>query len=280
MDLIISDIHADFISFNKILDLVFDKEFEQKYGKISRILNLGDVLNLGTHPKEVLNKLSSLEKNFEILSVMGNHDEAFFNNMILRKTSAESLRAHKELSENDLSFFKKNLNGKIGQDQIIDSSRNISLFHGGPLNPNKIIPKNNINNTLYYQKTWQRISPIDANFFHNSGYNYTPLTAFNEMKNFLKNFILFCGHQHKEAIYEEYNDNVRDLLKLIPSTNEKISNNFLQKRKIIIEKKKNYLIRIGLSGPEGSHNSENIFPHFGIFKKDVNEVLLFNFSKI
>ena len=77
MDLIISDIHADFTSFNKILDLVFDKEFEQKYGKISRILNLGDVLNLGTHPKEVLNKLSSLEKNFEILSVMGNHDEAF-----------------------------------------------------------------------------------------------------------------------------------------------------------------------------------------------------------
>ena len=280
MDLIISDIHADFTSLNRILNLVFNKEFEQKYGKISRILNLGDLLNLGTRPKEVLNQFSSLEKNYEILSVMGNHDQAFFNNMILRKISEESLRAHQMLTESDLSFFKKNSNGTIGQDQIIDSSTNISLFHGGPLNPNKIIPKNDTENALYYQKTWQRISTIDEDFFHNSGYNYTPLTAFNEMKNFLKNFILFCGHQHKEAIYEESGGNVKNLLKKISSTNEKISNTILQKRKITIEKDKNYLIRIGLSGPEGSHNSENILPHFGIFNKANNEVLLFNFSKI
>ncbi len=280
MDLIISDIHADFTSLNRILNLVFDKQFEQKYGKISRILNLGDILNLGTKPKEVLKKLSYLEKNYEILSVMGNHDQAFFDNMILRKTSEESLRAHKMLSANDLNFFKKNSNGTIGQDQIIDSSTNISLFHGGPLNPNKIIPNNDTNNALYYQKTWQRISTIDEDFFHSSGFNYMPLTAFNEMKNFLKNFILFCGHQHKEAIYEESNGNVENLLKKIPSTNEKISNTILQSRKISIKKDKNYLIRIGLSGPEGSHNSVNISPHFGIFNKMNNEVFLFNFSKI
>ena len=277
MDLIVSDIHADFNSFNRILNIVFDKEFKKKYGEISRILNLGDILNLGTQPKDVLNKFSSLKKNYDVLSVMGNHDDAFFKNIILRKTTIESIQAHNALSENDLNFFEQNSNGTIGKEQIINKHDNISLFHGGPIEPKKIIPEKT-SDILYYQKTWQRISPINLNFYHESGYNYTPLTAFTEMKNFLKNFILFCGHQHKEAIYQEFHGIITDLLPTTSTTTEKISYNTLQKRKIIIESEKNYLIRIGLSGPEGSHNSQNSAPHFGIFQKDINEVLLFNFS--
>ena len=93
MDLIISDIHADILAFNSILDLVSSKEFEKKYGQISRIINLGDVLERGTNPKKVLQKFMDLSKNYPIISVMGNHDEAFLYNRKVTGNSWESIAA-------------------------------------------------------------------------------------------------------------------------------------------------------------------------------------------
>ncbi|MEE9241772.1 MAG: metallophosphoesterase family protein, partial [Nitrosopumilaceae archaeon] len=60
MDLVFSDIHADIDALELIVDLVTSTEFKKEYGEISRILNLGDVLERGTHPKQVLEKLSIL----------------------------------------------------------------------------------------------------------------------------------------------------------------------------------------------------------------------------
>ena len=57
MDLVISDIHADISALNTIMDLVTSVDFKKKYSEISRILNLGDVLERGTRPKEVLEKM-------------------------------------------------------------------------------------------------------------------------------------------------------------------------------------------------------------------------------
>jgi len=58
MDLVISDIHADISALNTIMDLVNSVDFKNNYGEISRILNLGDVLERGTSPKEVLEKFN------------------------------------------------------------------------------------------------------------------------------------------------------------------------------------------------------------------------------
>ncbi len=77
MDLVISDIHADISALNTIMDLVTTVNFKKKYGEISRILNLGDVLERGTRPKEVLEKMEELSKDYPVISVIGNHDEAF-----------------------------------------------------------------------------------------------------------------------------------------------------------------------------------------------------------
>ena len=66
MDLVFSDIHADIDALELIIDLVTSNEFKKEYGEISRILNLGDVLERGTHPKEVLEKLSILEPKLSI----------------------------------------------------------------------------------------------------------------------------------------------------------------------------------------------------------------------
>ena len=102
MDLVFSDIHADFGALGKILKITTSQEFKRKYGKFTRIINLGDVLERGTHPKEVLSSFCSLEKNYTVISVMGNHDEAFLYNRPVSGSSFESLNAHKVLTAEDL----------------------------------------------------------------------------------------------------------------------------------------------------------------------------------
>lgn len=62
MDLIFSDIHADIDSLKTILFIVNSKEFKKKYGEFSRIINLGDVLERGTNPKQVLEDLQNSQK--------------------------------------------------------------------------------------------------------------------------------------------------------------------------------------------------------------------------
>lgn len=64
MDLVISDIHADILALNTIIELTTSNDFKLKYGKISRIINLGDVLERGTHPKQVLQKLTELSAHY------------------------------------------------------------------------------------------------------------------------------------------------------------------------------------------------------------------------
>ena len=83
LDLVFSDIHADIHALDTILDIASSLEFTKKYGTFSRIINLGDVLERGTHPKEVLSRLKSFETNYPLFSVMGNHDEAFLYNRLV-----------------------------------------------------------------------------------------------------------------------------------------------------------------------------------------------------
>ena len=115
MDLIISDIHADISALDAIIDLTASIDFKNKYGKISRIINLGDVLERGTHPKQVLEKMIDLSKNYPLISVMGNHDEAFLYGRPISEISLQSISAHDSLTEKELAFFKKNLDDTFGQ---------------------------------------------------------------------------------------------------------------------------------------------------------------------
>jgi predicted MPP superfamily phosphohydrolase len=94
MDLVISDIHADISSLNTIMKLVTSIDFKKKYGEISRIINLGDVLERGTHPKQVLEKMMTFSKNYQVISVIGNHDEAFLYGREVSGSSLESVYAH------------------------------------------------------------------------------------------------------------------------------------------------------------------------------------------
>lgn len=277
MDLIFSDIHADFVALDKILKMANSQEFKRKYGQPDRVINLGDVLERGTRPKEVLSALLSLENNYDVVSVMGNHDEAFLYNRPVSGSSVASLQAHANLTPEDLSFFTKNEDGTFGQQKFIDKKNNLFYVHGGPLEPKKIVPKDvsPIEEWLY-QNSWQRISEEEFEYFSYYGYHYLPSSAFTESKNYFKNSVILCGHQHIERIIEQdANNNIKEILSSLNVTTEKISDFSVEKKEIEILESSNYLIRLGMAGPEGYYGLGSPYAHFGIVQHDQKKVILF-----
>ena len=274
MDLVFTDIHADIDALETILQVATSNDFTKRYGKFSRILNLGDVLERGTHPKQVLHRLESLEKNYPVHSVIGNHDEAFLYKRMVSGSSIESLTAHENLTTNDLSFFPQNKDGTFGEQQFIDKKNGLVCVHGGPLDPQKITPKNARAESWLYQRSWQRLSEEDFEYVSNSGYHYKASSAFIETKNHLSSCVILCGHQHTETAIMQ-NNTIKEIFSSLKPTLEKASNFVLKKREIEIEKSKNYLIRLGLAGPEGYYGVGSATPHFGIVQYDPKKVILF-----
>ena len=142
MDLVFSDIHADLNALELIIQTASSDEFVKKYGLFSRIINLGDLLERGIYPKQVISKLQSLEQNYPVFSVMGNHDEGFLSGKKVSASSLESMDAHQSLDYKDLSFFKQNKDGTFGSQEFVDTKNGLFCVHGGPLDPKKITPKN------------------------------------------------------------------------------------------------------------------------------------------
>jgi len=251
MDLVISDIHADISALNTIIDLVTSTDFKIKYGEISRILNLGDVLERGTNPKQVLEKIMELSKNYPVISVIGNHDEAFLYGRAVSGSSLESIIAHNSLTEEDLGFFKKNKDSTFGDQEFLDKKNGLVCVHGGPLDPKKITPENAGPEAWLYQKSWQRLSEENYEFFSFYGYQYTASSAFKEARTKVQSPLILCGHQHIEAAIIQNKKGIREIHSKVKLETEKIGNIILERREILIEPDSNYLVRVGLAGPEG-----------------------------
>jgi len=275
MDLVISDIHADISGLNTIIDLTTSKDFKKKYSEISRILNLGDVLERGTKPKQVLEKIMELSKNYPVISVIGNHDEAFLYGRQVSGSSFESISAHDSLTEEDLCFFKKNKDNTFGDQEFLDKKNGLVCVHGGPLDPKKITPKNVGPEAWLYQKSWQRLSDENHESFSYYGYQYTASSAFKEAKTKVKNPIILCGHQHIEAAILQNKKGIQEIYSKVKPLSEKIGNFILEKREILIESHSSYLVRVGLAGPEGYYGTGSTTPHFGIVLYNPKKVILF-----
>ncbi|MDE1866551.1 MAG: metallophosphoesterase [Thaumarchaeota archaeon] len=274
MDLVFSDIHADIDALDTILGIASNPEFTKKYGTFSRIINLGDLLERGTHPKEVLSRLKLLEKNYPIFSVMGNHDEAFLYNRLIGGSSIESMDAHAKLNSEDTSFFKENNDGTFGSQEFIDKKHGLFCVHGGPLDPEKITPKTAQDEAWLYKRSWQRLTEEDFESFTYSGYHYKPSSAFDEANKHVKNHIILCGHQHKEETIMQDGD-IHRLYPNLKSVKEKISSHILESKEIEINSSNNYLIRLGIGGPEGHYVKDSEVPHFAIVQYDPKRVILF-----
>ena len=276
MDLLISDIHADISALDAILDLTTSIDFKKKYGEISRIINLGDVLERGTHPKQVLEKMMDLSKNYPMVSIMGNHDEAFLYRRQVSGSSLESIGAHDSLTDTDLEFFKKNQDGTYGQQEFLEKKTGLVCVHGGPLDPKKITPKDAAQDAWLYQKSWQRLS--EEEFFDYYGYHYTASSAFTEAKTKVENPIILCGHQHTEAALTQNRNGIQEILSKTKLQTEKLSDFMVEKKEILIESGNSYLIRVGLGGPEGYYGTGEAKPHFGILQDNPKKIILFGIN--
>ena len=273
MDLVFSDIHADIDALESILEIASSGDFIKKYGNFSRIINLGDVLERGSHPKQVLDKLQYLKKNYPVVSVIGNHDEAFLYNKLIGSNSIESMNAHEKLNKEDIASFKQNKDGTFGQQLFLDKKNGILCVHGGPLDPQKVTPKNAHDESWLYQRSWQRLSPEDFEFFSYAGYHYKPSSAFSEAKN-NQSHVILCGHQHTETALMQ-DGHIHEIYPSLVPTQEKTAKHILEKREIEINSSCDYLIRLGLGGPSGAYGGGYENPHFGIVQYDPKKVLLF-----
>ncbi len=278
MDLVFSDIHADIEALETILGTVSSQEFKKRYGEFSRIINLGDVLERGTHPKEVISRLRSLQENYPLYSVMGNHDEGFLYNRLVSASSIESMDAHAKLTRDDILFFKENTDGTFGNQEFVDKNHGLFCVHGGPLDPKKITPKNAQNEAWLYQRSWQRLTGEDFEFFTYAGYHYKPSSAFDEAARHVKNHIILCGHQHLESAVMQ-DGTIHYLYPTIKPQKENISGKILERREIPIDSSNNYLIRLGIGGPEGHYIKNSEVPHFAVIQYEPKKVILFAIHK-
>jgi len=276
MELFFSDIHADISALDTIIDLTTSIDFKKKYGEISRIINLGDVLERGTHPKQVLEKMMILSKNYPVISVIGNHDEAFLYGRQVSGSSLESISSHDSLTEKDLEFFKKNQDDTYGQQEFLDKKNGLVCVHGGPLDPKKITPKDAAQDAWLYQKSWQRLS--EEEFFDHYGYHYKASSAFTEAKTKVENPIILCGHQHTEAALSQNRDEIQEVLSKTKLQTERLFNFMVEKKEILIESDNSYLIRVGLGGPEGYYGTGEAKPHFGILQDNPKKIILFGIN--
>ena len=174
---IFSDVHADAEAITALLTCIRNPCFSETFGTIDCIINLGDILHRGDHPKESLEKINTISEEYKLISVIGNHDHAFLHGLFVSGSDAGSMYRHEQLRDSPLlSIFEQ---------MPMEWSDNGMLFvHGGPMEMGE--------ETLRL-KCWQRLSHQPGDSF--SGYHYTADMAFDTLQ--ARGLThLCCGHQH------------------------------------------------------------------------------------
>ncbi|MDO9035896.1 MAG: metallophosphoesterase [Methanoregula sp.] len=174
---IFSDVHADAEAIAALLTCIRNPSFVETFGPIDRVINLGDILHRGDHPKEALENIHTLSGEYKLISVLGNHDHAFLHGLFVSGSDAGSLYRHEQLRDSPLlSIFEQ---------MPMEWSDNGMLFvHGGPME---------LGQETLRLKCWQRLSHQPGDSF--SGYRYTADMAFDTLQ--ARGLThLCCGHQH------------------------------------------------------------------------------------
>ena len=69
----ISDIHSNYDALIEVLN-----DMESRYPDIYRIVVLGDIVDYGANPNKCLMEISKLRTKYEVISILGNHDELIY----------------------------------------------------------------------------------------------------------------------------------------------------------------------------------------------------------
>lgn len=263
--LVVSDIHADNRALEAILAVVADKRFVQTHTRVEKMLNLGDTVERGYHPREVVDTLRALGQTIPVVSLLGNHDEALLFSRPVSGSDTKSRRAH-ALCRDCIPFLQ------TLRHCYVDALDRIIAVHGGPLDPHEL------GDGWLSQRSWQRIA--SSSYIDASGYHYTPEEAFLYVKRaFGSGYVILCGHEHDEAAYS---DRSGDLLARMHKQRNKFAGHTIWSRWLERDRASSYLIRVGIAGPEGYCRSSGLCrAHFGlIWQQDKHERIgLFSFDR-
>ncbi|HET6581459.1 MAG TPA: metallophosphoesterase [Methanoregula sp.] len=175
---IFSDVHADSVAIGSLASCIRSPQFRQEFGPVDVLVNLGDLIHRGDRPRETLEMIHTLSHEYRLVSVLGNHDHAFMNGILVSGSDPASTYRHEQIRGSPLLSLFDHM-------PMEWSDRGMLFVHGGPLDLGK--------QTLRL-KCWQRLSHESGDSF--AGYNYTASMAFEALE--ARGFIhMCCGHQHQ-----------------------------------------------------------------------------------
>jgi len=189
---IFSDVHADARAICALATCLRAPLFRRSFGEIDLLVNLGDLVHRGDHPKEALEKIHTLSSEYRLVSVLGNHDHAFLHGLTVSGSDPASMYRHEQLRDSPLLSIFDNM-----PMEWVD--RKILFVHGGPLD---------LGTQTLRLKCWQRLSHQSGDFY--SGYHYTAEMAFNALEaRDLTHMV--CGHQHTNICCRKTSDGIQEL---------------------------------------------------------------------
>lgn len=273
--LLFSDIHADIGALDEILRLAYSEDFSGRYGPVTKIVNLGDVVERGYSPGEVIDRLQELDN---VESILGNHDEAFLGRIPVSGSDIDSELAHEKYRET--GRYQKFFRG-IGK-YYVDTRSKLYAVHGGPIDPCAISPPGAKTEAWLYSQPWQRISEIGMRYVDDSGYHYLPVDAFDAVRPTFggPGFAIVCGHEHEEAAYRQKGEEVEDVLGKLDLVSFVLAGREVRGKKLSIEEDASYLIRLGIAGPEGYGEYIEDRCYFGAYSVNDSAMHMLNFVPV
>jgi predicted phosphodiesterase len=175
---IFSDVHADSVAISALASCIRSPLFRQAFGEVDVLVNLGDLIHRGDRPRETLEMIHTLSHEYQLRSVLGNHDHAFLNGILVSGSDPASMYRHEQIRNSPLLSIFDNM-------PMEWSDRGMLFVHGGPLD---------LGHQTLRLKCWQRLSHKSGDSF--AGYNYTASMAFDALA--ARGFThMCCGHQHQ-----------------------------------------------------------------------------------
>jgi predicted MPP superfamily phosphohydrolase len=253
--LVISDLHADVEALEAIISVATDARFAERYGKTRKILNLGDTVERGYHPQEVVETLRAIQQSIPVISLLGNHDEAFLYGWPVSGSDPDSRQAHARCR--DCAPFLRTL-----PHLYLDAENRVIAVHGGPLDPQTL------GDGWLFARSWQRIA--STSYLDASGYHYTPNEAFRYVKAaYGGGYVILCGHEHEPVVFSDQAGNILDAMHLCET---RFAGYDIMSRWIERDDATSYLIRVGIAGPEGYSKRVGLSrAHFGLMWRDKRE---------
>jgi len=175
--LFFSDVHADAGAIAALASCIRRPAFCESFGPVDTIINLGDILQRGDQPEESIGIINGLARDYNLISILGNHDHAFLNGIIVSGSDDASEARHEQLRGSPLLSIFDRMPLEWVQGRML-------CVHGGPLN---------LGDHILRLKCWQRLSHNAGDSF--TGYHYTAQMAFDEIVDRGLSFMV-CGHQH------------------------------------------------------------------------------------